>query len=63
MSEQNPTQEHADAASTNPDALITDLDVTLTEAATDQVRGGEAYVNRVKTSDKQQKAVLDFVKG
>ena len=23
----------------------------------------ETYVNRVKTSDKQQKAVLDFVKG
>jgi hypothetical protein len=23
----------------------------------------ETYVNRVKTSDKQQKAVLDFIKG
>ena len=60
MSEHESKQEHAEAASTNADALITDVDVTLTEAETGQVRGG---TNRVKTSDKQQKAMLDFVKG
>ena len=61
MSEHERTQQHdAEAASMNPDALITDIDVKLTEAETDQVRGG---TSTVKTSDKQQKAMMDFIKG
>ena len=30
---------------------------------TTDTKSTETYVNRVKTSDKQQKSVLDFVKG
>lgn len=35
----------------------------ISEEELEAVNGGTTMVNRVKTSDKQQKAVLDFVKG
>jgi len=35
----------------------------INEEELEAVSGGTTMVNRVKTSDKQQKAVLDFVKG
>lgn len=35
----------------------------ISEEELEVVSGGTTMVNRVKTSDKQQKAVLDFVKG
>lgn len=44
--------------------------IEVTDDQLDAVVGGEkksianeTYVNRLKTSDKQQKAVLDFIKG
>lgn len=59
-----PDQQQPGVSSGSPDDLVRDLDVQVGD---DAVKGGElanqTYVNRVKTSDKQQKAVLDFVKG
>lgn len=46
---------------------VEDLKSSETELTTEEARrvkgGDSAAVNRVKTSDKQQKAVIDFVKG
>jgi hypothetical protein len=48
----------AESASEN---IAQDLEARVTAADAESVKGGTT--NRVKTSDKQQKAVLDFVKG
>jgi hypothetical protein len=46
-------------ATSSPDELVRDLDANVTAEDANTVKGG----SRVKTSDKQQAAVLDFVKG
>lgn len=52
----NPPKNPVDQARGRNDAKL-QTDAKIREMA------NETYVNRVKTSDKQQKAVLDFIKG
>ena len=58
VSDQSKVPDSSQAGS-SPDELVQDLEVKLTEEQQSQVSGG----TRVKTSDKQQQAVLDFIKG
>ena len=58
MSDESKAPDSSQAGS-SPDELVQDLEVKLTEEQQSQVSGG----TRVKTSDKQQQAVLDFIKG
>lgn len=43
--------------------VLDENEIAAVSGGTDTPPATDTYVNRVKTSDKQQKAVLDFVKG
>lgn len=66
MSKEKRTDATEPAKAASPDELVKadpEAAFELTDDQLSKVSGGSAPMNRVKTSDKQQKAVLDFVKG